>query len=993
MYIKINFNLKSKHAVCLILIMASILLIASNTLSQMGDLDPWEMKDKITKGIGVLVSYGTVSSQFPAWIERDAEVISDAGFQSIRIPLKVVEFSNNFTQDLGEDFFGYLDEIVEDCRAKNIAVAMVMESGAGNTTKEKFAEYWWQIASHYKEYSQSAIVFDLLNEPELDKNSPLGKNPDLLNEYMNEAITAIRMVSPKRYLLAGSIDYNAAEKLKLLDLPKDDIYILGSIHIYRPFSFTHAGYGGGGKGWPWDGCANLKNRIDIALNDAKRWSDDTGRPVIITEFGATDKCNQDDRIDWTYYVRSRAELKNIGWVVFSYTGPYAWGLFDVKDAQRPIAHPGVVNCLFNPVPPPGLSENIALKKKVTVSSKEHSEKIGSNLNDGDIYTRWASEGQVDIQWVEYDLGETYKITGVNIEWESADAKSYQIQVSDNGGPDGDWSDIYSTTEGDGGRDSITGLSGKGRYIRLFMTERGTDWGYSVWEFAVFADTTTPDAKNTVEKQDIATKKSGVSRIAISGDLISGLTTHGDFLPVDFSVVTGAQIDESVVEVILYVDVMAKPGGNGSQEEPFQTITQALEAVTAFLKQEKPTRVVIQPGTYREGELNIPAQGKASYTLLIIEAAKPGSVVISGSDAYASDTWKPVMDEMDNIICYEHPWPYDFGFNPGGWKQNNPKYPYEHRSELAFVNGKPLRQIMLEVYEYKPPESKPFPEDTIIDPYPGVPQDINKHGIYTYVGMTDPEKLPPGSFGIAERDENGNRIYLRPPEGIQWNKAKIEVSVRRYLLWSKYKSNLVLRGLIFQHCAGPIESYGTVMIGRWWPEPEELTNRNILIEDCTFRYNNNNQLSIRYSQDVMLRRCRALYGAYGGITMDTVQNVLWEDTESSFNNWRVSGGWASGGIKIHNTLDMITRGHRAIGNDGVGLWYDISCGNVLVDSLIAIGNRIGLDWEISRGLHVRNSLFSANLQASVAIVSGSQVLMENNLMYGSPGLAHLILIKS
>jgi hypothetical protein len=449
------------------------------------------MKDRITKGIGVVVSHGAVRPEFPAWIEKNAQVIHEAGFQSIRTSLRVVEFSNHFTKDLGDGFFGDLDEIVHNCRAENIAVCMVMESGAGRATKAQFAEYWRQVAEYYKEHPQSEIVFDLLNEPELDKKSPLGDNPDLLNEYLNAAIAAIRTVSPKRYLLAGGIGYNSAEKLELLDLPKNDAYILGSIHLYQPFGFTHAGYGGGGKGWPWDGCANSRNRIDITLNKAKRWSDNTGRPVILTEFGATDKCNQDDRIDWTYYVRSRAESKNIGWVVFSFTGPYAWGLFDALDAQRPIAHPGVVNALFNPLATETLLDNTAFNKEVTVSSEEDSEKIGSNLNDGDIYTRWASVGQVDTQWIEYDLGETYKIAGVNIEWESADAKSYQIQVSDNGGPNGDWSDIYSTTNSDGGRDLITDISGEGRYIRLFMTERDTQWGYSIWEFSVFADAPTP----------------------------------------------------------------------------------------------------------------------------------------------------------------------------------------------------------------------------------------------------------------------------------------------------------------------------------------------------------------------------------------------------------------------------------------------------------------------------------------------------------------------
>src|SRR5262249_38367233 len=48
-----------------------------------------------------------------------------------------------------------------------------------------------------------------------------------------------------------------------------------------------------------------------------------------------------------------------------------------------------------------------------------------------------------------------------------------------------WTSIFSTTTGTGGTQALTGLSGTGRYIRMFGTVRGTQFGYSLWEFQVF----------------------------------------------------------------------------------------------------------------------------------------------------------------------------------------------------------------------------------------------------------------------------------------------------------------------------------------------------------------------------------------------------------------------------------------------------------------------------------------------------------------------------
>ena len=127
--------------------------------------------------------------------------------------------------------------------------------------------------------------------------------------------------------------------------------------------------------------------------------------------------------------------------------------------------------------------NLALNQPVTVSSWQDNGGYypGSNAVDGNLSTRWASAWS-DPQSIYVDLGATYNINEVWLDWEAAYAASFQIQVSSNAV---NWTPIYSTVTGAGGIQDLTGLSGQGHYVRMYGTARGTSYGYSLWEFQVY----------------------------------------------------------------------------------------------------------------------------------------------------------------------------------------------------------------------------------------------------------------------------------------------------------------------------------------------------------------------------------------------------------------------------------------------------------------------------------------------------------------------------
>ncbi|MGA5505431.1 discoidin domain-containing protein [Streptomyces umbrinus] len=102
--------------------------------------------------------------------------------------------------------------------------------------------------------------------------------------------------------------------------------------------------------------------------------------------------------------------------------------------------------------------------------------------DGNTDTRWASDWSDD-QWLRIDLGSTSTVKRVTLEWERAYGKSYRVEVSTDGTT---WQSAWSTTAGDGGLDTARFSGVPARYVRIHGLDRGTDWGYSLYEVGVYS---------------------------------------------------------------------------------------------------------------------------------------------------------------------------------------------------------------------------------------------------------------------------------------------------------------------------------------------------------------------------------------------------------------------------------------------------------------------------------------------------------------------------
>ncbi|MFA5334550.1 MAG: discoidin domain-containing protein [Candidatus Omnitrophota bacterium] len=108
-----------------------------------------------------------------------------------------------------------------------------------------------------------------------------------------------------------------------------------------------------------------------------------------------------------------------------------------------------------------------------------------NVIDGSRKTRWSS-AFTDPQWVYVDRGKARRVDSITLYWETAFAKKYSIDISDDSV---NWKKVYSNGSSNGGQENITLEKPQNtRYIRVYCEERGRkEWGYSLWEIEIFGE--------------------------------------------------------------------------------------------------------------------------------------------------------------------------------------------------------------------------------------------------------------------------------------------------------------------------------------------------------------------------------------------------------------------------------------------------------------------------------------------------------------------------
>ena len=116
--------------------------------------------------------------------------------------------------------------------------------------------------------------------------------------------------------------------------------------------------------------------------------------------------------------------------------------------------------------------DLALNKRAFASSVNGANAAARAFDDN-IKTRWQAAGK-DGEWLAVDLGAPQRIGRVFLNWETAGANAYRIEVSDDGD---DWREVYATDKSEGGEEEVTFAPATARYVRMLASSARPNSGF------------------------------------------------------------------------------------------------------------------------------------------------------------------------------------------------------------------------------------------------------------------------------------------------------------------------------------------------------------------------------------------------------------------------------------------------------------------------------------------------------------------------------------
>ena len=256
---------------------------------------------------------------------------------------------------------------------------------------------------------------------------------------------------------------------------------------------------------------------------------------------------------------------------------------------------------------------------------------------------------------------------------------------------------------------------------------------------------------------------------------------------------------------LYVDAKAGSDSNsGAQSSPFKTIQAAVNKANSLNQQSVGVKVIVNSGVYREF-VSI-ANYKTTGATLTLQAAVAGTAVISGSDV--------IQGWSVSGGIYTKGWTYPIASCavPSGWPSTFPTIAL--RSEMFFVNGVPLTQV------------------------------------------TTWADLRPGTFFL---NTTYSVLHIYPPAGTDMSTAVVEAAVRPNTFSLINRTNVALRGLVFQHASDCMNTTGANV----------YNSNNVLIDSVQAKWNNWGGLGIYGSTNVTVQNSVANYN--GGVGFPCQQN--------------------------------------------------------------------------------------------------------------------------
>jgi hypothetical protein len=387
----------------------------------------------------------------------------------------------------------------------------------------------------------------------------------------------------------------------------------------------------------------------------------------------------------------------------------------------------------------------------------------------------------------------------------------------------------------------------------------------------------------------------------------------------------ANVSENEASV-LYVDAQNGSDSNsGASSSPLKTIQAALNKANINNQKGVGTKIIVNAGVYRESVNVDPVSGMTSAALTI-EAATNGTAIIAGSEVLSG--WSADSQYSGAYVANWTPAQSTCAL-PSGWPAVQP---IALRTEMLFVNNSALTQVL---------------------------------------AYSD---LKPGTFFVKTTD---GTVHVWPPAGIDPSSATVEVAARAKTISVVGRSNIVLRGLVFEHASSCINASGATI----------TSSSNVLVDAIQASWNNWGGLAISGSSNITVQNSIGSYNGGVGFQGTKDQTTLYSNNETDYNNWRGAQAtlydWASGGAKFFQMRTTTVQSHSSYNNQAQGLWFDTDNQNITIDNATLVGSYNGaLQLERNEGpitlqnSHLCSSGKGANVLTTEALTVKNNVFFNN-----------------
>jgi endoglucanase len=260
------------------------------------------------------------------------QAVHDAGFTTLRLPVSWHDHVFGSDYKISEKWLNRVQEVADWAIEQGMYVILNLHHDEDQFLPSQdhlqeslkyVGSLWSQLAERFRDYDEH-LIFESLNEPRLvgtsyewtfDSFAPQCKDAaeclNQLNQLFVDTVRASGGNNATRYLMVPG--YAANPYYALVDdfkLPADsaDNRIIVSVHAYTPYPF--ALQIGGQSTFDLTTSAQ-KNEIMQFIQRLYTRYIVNGIPVVIGEFGALDKKNLQDRVDFTAFYVAAASSRNL----------------------------------------------------------------------------------------------------------------------------------------------------------------------------------------------------------------------------------------------------------------------------------------------------------------------------------------------------------------------------------------------------------------------------------------------------------------------------------------------------------------------------------------------------------------------------------------------------------------------------------------------------------------------------------------------------------